>query len=113
MDHRRHPSQDAAPGTVRRVALPRAGTGAGCGRSGLNRAPLRGVIGRLPSYELAGDGIGSMCVRTSLSVLYRKIYSLRLTTFLVSQLVRVASRLPWFVRCSLHALATSGVGGVW
>src|ERR1700687_138904 len=113
MDQRRYSSQDAAAGTICRVALPRAGTCAGCRCSGLNRAPLRGVIGRLPSYELAGDGIGSMCVRTSHSVLYWKIYSLRFTTFLVLQLVRVASRLPWFVRCSLHALATSGVGGVW
>src|SRR6266404_6438234 len=113
MDQRRHSSQDAAPGTVCRVALPRAGTCIGCRRSGLNRVPLRDPIGRLPSYELAGGGIGSMCVRTSHSVLYWKTYSLGFTTFLVSQLVRVVSRLPWFVRCSLHAWPTSGGGGVW
>src|ERR1700719_1160445 len=37
MDHRRDSSQDAAPGTICRLALPRAGTCAGCRCSGLNR----------------------------------------------------------------------------
>ena len=37
------------------------------------------------------------------SILYWKTYPLTFATFLISQLVRVALRLPWFVRCSLHA----------
>src|SRR6266853_1989437 len=37
MDQRRHSSQDAAPGTICRLALPRAGTCTGCRCSGLNR----------------------------------------------------------------------------